>query len=82
MPDLFEQAEMRVDLARVAAILSEREYTIIHARYYHGWTQAEVAGDMGICQQRVTYLENRALARMRRRMEAERLRNPRVGSAS
>jgi RNA polymerase sigma factor (sigma-70 family) len=66
MPDAITQAEQRLDLAQAAAILSAREYTIIHARYHHGWTQAEVAEDLDICQQRLSYMENRALARLRR----------------
>ncbi len=48
--------------------LSERERAIIHARFFRGRTQMEIASEIGISQAQVSRLEKSALAHIRKNM--------------
>jgi RNA polymerase sigma factor (sigma-70 family) len=58
----------RLDLEEAMRCLTERERTILRLRYWHGWTQKEVAQALGIGQSGLCRLESRALAKLRHAM--------------
>jgi RNA polymerase sigma-B factor len=58
-------AEARVVLGPVVRRLKERDRRILQLRFFHGWTQAEIAADIGVTQMQVSRLLSRILADLR-----------------
>jgi RNA polymerase sigma-B factor len=58
-------AEARVMLAPVLRRLAERDRRIVLLRFFHGWTQQEIAQDIGVTQMQVSRLLSRILADLR-----------------
>jgi RNA polymerase sigma-B factor len=63
-----EAAEARVTLAPVVRRLSERDRRILHLRFFSGWTQEEIARDIGVTQMHVSRLLARILADLREQL--------------
>jgi RNA polymerase sigma-B factor len=59
------RAEARVVLAPVVRRLSERDRRILELRFFHGWTQEQIAGDIGVTQMQVSRLLARILGDLR-----------------
>jgi RNA polymerase sigma-B factor len=59
-------AEARVALAPAVRQLKERDRRILLLRFFHGWTQAEIASDIGVTQMQVSRLLSRILSDLRR----------------
>ncbi|GAA2642205.1 RNA polymerase sigma factor SigF [Paractinoplanes durhamensis] len=68
--DGFELAELRVALGPALARLDEREQKIISLRFYGNLTQSEIADQVGISQMHVSRLLTKALAKLRKQMDA------------
>jgi RNA polymerase sigma-B factor len=58
-------AEARVVLASVVRHLKERDRRILLLRFFWGWTQAEIAADIGVTQMQVSRLLSRILSDLR-----------------
>ena len=58
-------AEARVVLGPAVRKLSVRDRRIIELRFFHGWTQEQIAGDIGVTQMQVSRLLSRILADLR-----------------
>jgi RNA polymerase sigma-B factor len=64
--DTGEQtAEVRVTLAPVVRRLSERDRRILMLRFFRGYTQQEIADEIGVTQMQVSRLLNRILGDLR-----------------
>jgi RNA polymerase sigma-B factor len=64
--DTGEQtAEVRVMLAPVVRRLSERDRRILMLRFFRGYTQQEIADEIGVTQMQVSRLLNRILSELR-----------------
>jgi len=50
--------------------LPERDRRIIALRFFRGWTQQQIAGDIGVTQMQVSRLLTKVLARLRADMTA------------
>jgi RNA polymerase sigma-B factor len=48
------------------ASLPPRDRHILCLRFYRGWTQSQIAEDIGVTQMQVSRLLSRALARLRK----------------
>jgi RNA polymerase sporulation-specific sigma factor len=55
----------RLDLEEAMRCLTERERTILRLRYWHGWTQKEVAEALGLPRRTLAYAEECAIERLR-----------------
>ena len=60
-----EAAEARLMLAPVIGRLSERDQLILHLRFFKGWTQDEIAKEIGVTQMHVSRLLSRILQELR-----------------
>ncbi len=60
-----EAAEARLMLAPVVRRLSERDQLILHLRFFKGWTQDEIAQEIGVTQMHVSRLLSRILEELR-----------------
>ena len=60
----FTSAEARV-LGPAVRSLSARDRRIIELRFFHGWTQEQIAGDIGVTQMQVSRLLSRILRDLR-----------------
>jgi RNA polymerase sigma-B factor len=69
--DGFALAEARVALEPAWASLDEREQKIVTLRFYGNLTQSEIAEQVGISQMHVSRLLTKALAKMRRQIDAD-----------
>ena len=58
-------AEARVVLTPVVRRLKARDRRILLLRFFHGWTQAEIAADIGVTQMQVSRLLSRILSDLR-----------------
>ncbi len=68
MPDQgedFQSAEARVVLGPVVRALAPRDRRIIELRFFHGWTQEQIAQDIGVTQMQVSRLLSRILKDLR-----------------
>ena len=82
-------AEARVMLAPVVRTLSARDRKILMLRFFRGWTQSEIAEELGVTQMQVSRLLARILRDLHRGLHpetgeadgtAERPRRVRMGS--
>jgi len=55
----------RLDLEEAMRCLTERERLILRLRFWHGWTQKEVAEALGMSQRALARHEARALDKLR-----------------
>ena len=62
--DEIELLKNRLSVQESLKHLNEKEYDIIHQRYYDGKTQVEIASELGISQAQVSRLEKNALKTM------------------
>ena len=60
-----EAAEARLTLAPAVRRLGERDRLILHLRFFKGWTQEEIAKEIGVTQMHVSRLLNRILLELR-----------------
>ena len=64
-PNPHEEAIVaRLDLEEAMRCLTERERLILRLRFWHGWTQKEVAQALGMTRYGLQLAEKRALARL------------------
>lgn len=61
----LEEVEDRVALRPLLAAMPPRDRHILSLRFYRGWTQAQIAEDVGVTQMQVSRLLTRALAQLR-----------------
>jgi len=64
-----DAAEARVVLAPLVRDLSERDRRILMLRFFRGWTQQEIAEDIGVTQMQVSRLLSRILTDLRNDLE-------------
>ena len=62
-------AEARIVLAPVVRRLSERDRRILMLRFFRGWTQQEIADDIGVTQMQVSRLLSRILTELREQID-------------
>ena len=62
-------AEARVVLAPVVRRLCERDRRILMLRFFRGWTQQEIADDIGVTQMQVSRLLSRILTELREQID-------------
>ena len=60
-----DAVEARVVLAPVVRTLGERDRRILMLRFFRGWTQSEIARDIGVTQMQVSRLLSRILSDLR-----------------
>jgi RNA polymerase sigma-B factor len=60
------RAEARILLGPAVRKLKDRDRRIIELRFFHGWTQEQIARDIGVTQMQVSRLLSRILADLRR----------------
>ncbi|MFN8077593.1 MAG: SigB/SigF/SigG family RNA polymerase sigma factor [Kineosporiaceae bacterium] len=60
-----------VSLRPLVAALPPRDRQILALRFWHGWTQARIAEEIGVTQMQVSRLLSQALRRLRTRMEVD-----------
>ena len=59
------RAEARILLAPAVRRLAPRDRRILELRFFHGWTQDQIAGDIGVTQMQVSRLLARILSDLR-----------------
>jgi RNA polymerase sigma-B factor len=59
------RAEARILLAPAVRRLAARDRRILELRFFHGWTQEQIAGDIGVTQMQVSRLLTRILSDLR-----------------
>jgi RNA polymerase sigma-B factor len=62
-------AEARVVLAPAVRRLGDRDRRILMLRFFRGWTQQEIADDIGVTQMQVSRLLSRILAELREQID-------------
>ena len=65
VPVLRVGSRYRVPVAPLLAALPERDRHILSLRFYRGWTQRQIAADIGVTQMQVSRLLGQALNRLR-----------------
>ena len=60
-----------VSVAPLLASLPERDRHILSLRFYRGWTQSQIAEDIGVTQMQVSRLLSRTLSRLRSQLDDE-----------
>jgi RNA polymerase sigma-B factor len=74
MPDEHEDysgAEARVMLAPAVRRLGARDKRIVELRFFRGWTQEQIAADIGVTQMQVSRLLSRILKELRDELGAD-----------
>jgi RNA polymerase sigma-B factor len=66
----LDRAEIRVALAPLIQDLPDRDRTILDLRFFHGWTQSQIASDLGVTQMQVSRLLSRILKNLRVQLTA------------
>ena len=69
--DSTEDVVQRMSLAPLLARLPERDRHIISLRFYRGWTQEQIAQDVGVTQMQVSRVLKRILDDLRQQLVAE-----------
>ena len=59
------RAEARILLGPAVRKLKPRDRRILELRFFHGWTQEQIAGDIGVTQMQVSRLLSRILSDLR-----------------
>ena len=67
----FGSAEARVVLGPVVRRLGARERRILELRFFSGWTQQQIAEDIGVTQMQVSRLLSRILKQLRDELTAD-----------
>jgi RNA polymerase sigma-B factor len=65
----LSRAEARILLGPAVRRLAARDRRIIELRFFHGWTQEQIAGDIGVTQMQVSRLLSRILADLREELQ-------------
>lgn len=63
--DEHDAVDARVILGPAVRRLSERDRKILHLRYFNGWTQEEIAQEIGVTQMHVSRLLTKILAQLK-----------------
>lgn len=66
----LERAEIRAALGPMIGKLTERDRRILTLRFCQGWTQSQIASDLGVTQMQVSRLLSRILSGMRQKLTA------------
>lgn len=66
----FERAEAIAMLRPLCQQLKPRDKQILYLRFYNGWTQAQIAAELGVTQMQVSRLLQRILSSMRSDLES------------
>ncbi|HYJ66631.1 MAG TPA: SigB/SigF/SigG family RNA polymerase sigma factor [Nocardioidaceae bacterium] len=66
----LDRAEIRVALAPLIEELPERDRTILDLRFFKGWTQSQIASNLGVTQMQVSRLLSRILKNLRMQLTA------------
>lgn len=66
----LNRAEIRVALAPLIEDLPERDRKILDLRFFKGWTQSQIASDLGVTQMQVSRLLSRILKNLRVQLTA------------
>jgi RNA polymerase sigma-B factor len=66
----LDRAEIRVALAPLIQDLPDRDRTILDLRFFRGWTQSQIASDLGVTQMQVSRLLSRILKNLRVQLTA------------
>lgn len=64
----FDEAEARVVLGPVVRELGERDRDVIELRFFHDWTQQQIADELGVTQMQVSRIIARVLTCLRERI--------------
>jgi RNA polymerase sigma-B factor len=67
----FGSAEARVMLGPAVRRLGERDRRILELRFFQGWTQEQIARDIGVTQMQVSRLLSRILQTLREEIADE-----------
>lgn len=67
--DMIRRERDLISLEKSMHILNEREYDILHKRFYDDMTQMEIAQELGISQAQVSRLEKNAINALKKEME-------------
>ena len=76
-----DAVEARVVLAPVVRTLGERDRRILMLRFFRGWTQSEIARDIGVTQMQVSRLLSRILSDLREELAQQDLFASEAGSS-
>jgi RNA polymerase sigma-B factor len=66
----LDRAEIRVALAPLIRQLPERDRRILDLRFFRGWTQSQIASNLGVTQMQVSRLLSRILKNLRVQLTA------------
>jgi RNA polymerase sigma-B factor len=66
----YDHADTIATLAPECRTLPPRDQRILYLRFYQGWTQQEIADELGITQMQVSRLLTRILTHLRQRLES------------
>jgi RNA polymerase sigma-B factor len=66
----LERTEIRATLAPMVRQLSERDRRILALRFFQGWTQSQIATELGVTQMQVSRLLSRILSNLRSQIAA------------
>ncbi|MGH1561690.1 sigma-70 family RNA polymerase sigma factor [Mumia sp. DW29H23] len=66
--DAFTRAEQKASLAPLVRGLSERDRQTLALRYFHEWTQEQIAGQLGVTQMQVSRILSRITAQLREQL--------------
>jgi RNA polymerase sigma-B factor len=66
----LQRAEIRVALAPILEELPERDRKILDLRFFRGWTQSQIASNLGVTQMQVSRLLSRILKNLRAELTA------------
>ncbi|NED99344.1 SigB/SigF/SigG family RNA polymerase sigma factor [Phytoactinopolyspora halotolerans] len=64
----FDRSEATTALQPLCRELPERDKRILYLRFFHGWTQQEIAQELGVTQMQVSRLLARILGHLRTRL--------------
>ena len=65
----YDRLVDHVSVAPLLASLPERDRRILSLRFFQGWTQSQIAAEIGVTQMQVSRLLSRTLARLREQLD-------------